>query len=910
MHTLSHIEGLALDHSVSTSLAFAVNGQHFEAKVINLSKEHVDIQLDENLHAALSEQLGAGQELLTQVALTMGEEVQGHLKLHIDTISSETAELHPEDDSSRARLWEALYTHTDGFVPLKKRRDEVLDPLPGRGLYTEQARQERLAFLREKTASKLVEVQDSRFEAKALTSNIENFIGSLEIPVGCAGPLKINGKHAKGTFYAPFATTEGALVASVARGATAISRAGGVNVRVLGSRMMRAPMFSFRDMKSAYFFEAWAKDHFDEIKAETQKYSHYADLTGFEAEVLGKNVHLHFVYETGDAAGQNMTTTCTWHACMWVMKQIKAFPQLQLEDFIVDGNQSCDKKVSYQSFIQGRGVQVQAEVIIPKEIMRTVLKAEPEAVYHGMVKSMSGAFSTGLVGFNVNVANVIGAMYPALGQDIACVHESSVANMQLDLTPEGDFYIAMLMPTLVVGSVGGGTGLAQQQECLEMIDCAGPGNKYKLAEIICAYCLALDLSTMSAMSSGHFARAHERLGRNRPIDHLKLSELNPDFFTGLMRDQLQDDSLEVLSAAQIENAEVGCSIITEFAARKVNKLIGLLPFRLRYKSSSHAEKELEVMVKIKATDKEVAFTSTAVAGMCNEQLADEFYIHQLHTGPKGCDQRELAIFSEKDARFQSITPKIYGRYVDPEREAYVLVAELLSGTELMDSAGDVSGWTEEHLNTAIRGIATYHSLWWGKESELREQEWIGHYPTTERMVEMSRLFDLLGAHSYDEFSDWLTHDDINIYRDRIRDLPEWWSKLEAMPKTLIHGDFNPRNITFRRNGEKLELCAYDWELATVHVAQRDIAELLLFTLDENCTLEQLKGYVELHRHVLQEALGENLDSEACWQAFRYSVWDLMLSRVSIYLMVHTLQHYEFMERLWATLRRILTLIEE
>ncbi len=918
-------EDIQFDNEFVGSLELAIEGETLSLQLKALSKKRVLVSVSDSQRELLE---GLKGTTLNKAAIIIQSSLQGRVDLNVgnilvpgerrraqDTLNiTETSiVLTPSDDVNKATLWEVLY-HTNSLAIATANRNagmpKDLVAVPGRNLYTEAARAERMEFVKARTGVNADLIAENSFDPEKLSSNIEGFVGSIEIPVGLAGPLKINGQHAHGIFYSPMATTEGALVASMTRGASAISDCGGVVTRVLGQRMIRAPQFTFKNLQSAIMFNTWVKDHFDEIKEEAQKFSNYADLQEVEPEMVGSSVHVHFVYETGDAAGQNMTTTCTWHACLWILNQIKVYPQLALKDFIVDGNQSSDKKVSYRSFIKGRGIRVQAEVIISKEVMRKKLKVDPVAVYQGMVRSKSGGFATGLVGFNVNIANAIGAMFAVLGQDIASVHESSVGNLLVDLTEDQDLHLSLTLPCLVIGTVGGGTNLPQQHQALEMIGCAGPGKAHKLAEIIAGYCLALDLSTMSAMSAGHFARAHERLGRNRPVDVVKIGELTPEWFTQHMQQQVEDDTVEVLAVSQIKDFTLGSSIINAFTSDKVNKTIGLFPYSLRVKSAKMGEKDVNVMVKMKATSYEYGWSGAHIAGFCDSRLASEYEKHMDEMGTKDCDRRELAVFRQKDEAFTRMAPKVYGIYEEPEREAFILVEELLEDMELMDSADDISGWTSDHITCAIRDIAKVHALWLGKKESLREKPWIGHYMTPDRMTDLSRLIELLGIHGSEEFPEWFTLDDLNIYREKIRDIPNWWAEIEQMPMTLIHGDYNPRNLAFRRENDQLQTIAYDWELATVHIPQRDLVELLIFTLDENVTCEQIKRFAEYHREQLMEVSGVNIDADQWWQGVKYCVWDFMLYRSSIYLMVHTFKHYGFMERIWSTLRRILAVIEE
>ncbi|SVD31740.1 uncharacterized protein METZ01_LOCUS384594, partial [marine metagenome] len=288
-------------------------------------------------------------------------------------------------------------------------------------------------------------------------------------------------------------------VASATRGATAISRSGGVTTHVLRQVMMRIPLFVLDSTASAIKFRHWIEDHFEELKAQTRLVSRHAQLKSVVPDQVGTRVNITFAYETGDAAGQNMTTSCTWKACQWILDQMQHFPEILVESFIVDGNMSGDKKVNYQAFINGRGTRVTAEALITNEILERILKVSARQLEEGHLQSMSAGVNIGMIGNNCNIANTIGAMFTALGQDIACVHESSLGTLRFQAANEG-LYATLDLPALIVGSVGGGTNLPTQADYLEMIDCKGVHKAGRLAEIIAGFCLSLDLSTSPNLS--------------------------------------------------------------------------------------------------------------------------------------------------------------------------------------------------------------------------------------------------------------------------------------------------------------------------------------------------------------------------------------------------------------------------
>jgi hydroxymethylglutaryl-CoA reductase (NADPH) len=891
------------------------NDQVWQAEAADVSKNHLSILceacslLESNEKIDLIKVIIFGQTFeFTQLTMIKRESTQGR---------KERLVLRSQKDEETSRLlWQLSYVlRQNGKANAKIKYDEfTLPKIPARGLYTEDARLERLQYVRDNTDAKLERVAENTFEAKSLVSNIEAFIGSVEIPVGIAGPLHIKGGHADGLFYAPMATTEGALLASATRGATALSRSGGVNVRVIGQRMLRVPVFVLTDLNSALFFAEWVKDHYTEIAEQTRKYSNYANLVEVNIELMGRTVHVQFAYETGDAAGQNMTTTCTWQACQWIIEQMRQFTGIEFENFMIEANLSNDKKVTYNSFLKGRGVRVLAECLLTDEVCQKVLKVTPKQLFTAYNQFIGGSIAAGMIGMNINIANVIAAIFTATGQDIACVHESSIGQLYLELTDDNEVYATLRLPSLVVGSVGGGTSLAQQKECLELIGCAGPGCSHKLAEVIAGFCLALDLSTLAAIASDQFARAHEKLGRNRPVEFLKLGDLNSDFFTRAMqsynqRHAFEVDEVLVEGVKQIQVESKGSSIITELTAHKINKLVGHYPFELKLAGLSESTK---VMVKLKPLDDEVILMLNSMASMCDARLAHAYNEFKNGIGFKGCHIRELAVMAQTDERFVKNTPITYLAWQDESREAYVIVQELMEDMELMDSADDTSGWTEEHIHVAIRGIAEVHSIWFEREDELAEKDWIIDAPTAANMVEKTRLWEMLAAHSTEEFPEWLSEDDLNRFRDLLYSMKDWYSEIDAMPKTLIHNDFNPRNIAFRRHAPlagqdkaALSLCAYDWELATINIPQHDLAELLVFTLQPDFNPADVEAYIELHRIEFEVLIHKPIDAVQWRRGFTLSLWDLVINRFPMYAMAHTFRHYGFMDRTQATFRNLL-----
>jgi NADP-dependent 3-hydroxy-3-methylglutaryl-CoA reductase len=825
-----------------------------------------------------------------------------------DDTGQRVVRLTASDEQARAGLWLIMERLSRAALTSGAEDPAVRAPrpIPKRGVYTEPARLERLDFARRESGVSLRALQETRLRAERLTGNIENLIGSVEVPVGLAGPLLFRGDSAQGVFYAPMATTEGALVASVTRGALAITRCGGVSTRVIRQQMMRVPLFVFGDMQSAHRFCNWVRDHFQEIRQQALRVSRHADLVQIEPSLRGNMVTISFLYETGDAAGQNMSTSCTWHACQWLLKQLPYLEGIKLEDYFIESGLSGDKKVSFQSFISGRGTRVTAECHLRRKVVEDVLKVSPEALALAADRAAAFGMQAGTVGWNINVANVLAAMFTATGQDIACVHESSVAMLYVQPVDDG-LYASIVLPSLVVGTVGGGTHLPRQKELLDLIGCAGPGKVSRLAEVIAGFCLALDLSTLGAIAGGQFATAHERLGRNRPVRWFTRDDLSREFFRPAAVRVLGEGA----DVARVDLLEDGTgadsSIITELTARKIEKLIGLLPARLHCRGASGRTQNLEVMVKVKPLGEEVQLMAHRMAAMCGARLASSHERFRDRTGLAGTHLRELEVYRQTDPRFLRHAPAVYQSYSNPEREAYVLVLERLHGCELLNSADQPGRWTAAHLEAAIRGIAQFHAIWYGRPDEVRALPWIGHVQGAQSMAEMSELWEDLAVHASEEFPEWFSQGDLALHRKLIELIPIWWSRIESLPRTLVHNDFNPRNVAFRAEATGPRLVAYDWELATLHLPQRDVAELLCYVLTPEADAAEVLRWTTLHRQALEEATGRAIPEAEFEEGFQLALFDLAVNRFAFAVAAHTFRHYSFMERIVRTLVHLIKL---
>lgn len=367
--------------------------------------------------------------------------------------------------------------------------------------------QKRRQFLEKELKIKLENISNFTFsEDQVVGRNIENLIGSTQIPLGVAGPLKIvNSPLSIVNCYIPLATTEGALVASVSRGCKAVTEAGGATVYVEEVGQTRGPVFKTEGIEHGHRVKEWINFHIPQIAQITQKTSSHLKLLGITTSIVGKNLFVRFSFETGDAMGMNMVTIATEQATKLIEQKTGAVC------ISLAGNFDIDKKPAWLNFISGRGKKVWAEAILPKKVVQEVLKTTPqkiaEVVYR---KCLLGSAMSGSLGFNAHYANTIAAIFLATGQDLAHVVEGSLGVTTAEVTPDGNLYFSIYLPSLVVGMVGGGTHLPTQKEALEIMKVT---SVLEYANAVGAAVISGELSLIASLAEGSLAKAHKRLGR-------------------------------------------------------------------------------------------------------------------------------------------------------------------------------------------------------------------------------------------------------------------------------------------------------------------------------------------------------------------------------------------------------------
>lgn len=379
--------------------------------------------------------------------------------------------------------------------------------------YTRESAQTRQRFVEEQTGVKLNHVAQYSFDPAMLPGNIENFTGVAQVPIGLAGPLLVNGEHAQGEFYVPLATTEGTLVASYNRGMKALHASGGVMTTVCSDAMQRAPVFIFQNARDARDFGNWVKEPevMKQIREVAEWTTSVGKLKNIEHYISNKFLYLRFNYYTGDAAGQNMVGKATFAACEWIKSQ-----RPEIVHYYLESNFATDKKGSQINVMRTRGKRVTAEATVPKAVLESMMNTSTDPLhYHHQIANVGG-FISHVNNNGAHSANGITAIFMATGQDVANVAESSAGIFFAEVMPDDSLYMSITIPSLIVGTYGGGTGLATQRECLEVLGCYGQGKVLKFAEIVAATVLAGELSLASAISGLDWVSSHDRYGRNRP----------------------------------------------------------------------------------------------------------------------------------------------------------------------------------------------------------------------------------------------------------------------------------------------------------------------------------------------------------------------------------------------------------
>ena len=755
--------------------------------------------------------------------------------------------------------------------------------VPGRGLMNQTAFDLRMDYLETLAEDIKKDVKSDSILLSQIQNNIESFIGTIEIPLGLVGPLLFLDKNKEPEWvHSAVATTEGALVASMNRGAKAISECGGFRAHIVHQRMLRTPMFTFKSMSESIEFDEWIKSSFKQIKTITQRHSNHADLLEISSVILGKTVHLKFIYSTSDASGQNMTTSCTWNACLWIEDNFEKSTSIEILNFVIEGNGASDKKVSFYAIQNGRGCHVISECFLTNENIEKTLRTNANDMFRSFNHSIAISQRDGMIGNNVNVANAIAGIFASTGQDLASIHESSTAVLQVEQTKEG-LYLSLMLPNLVVGTVGGGTHLPVASRILELMGCRGTGKVERFAKLIAGFALSIEISTLAAIVSGQFARAHQKLGRNKPVKWLLRSEIDKDFFKSNMpyfKETITDVNFN--NENHIDNG-----ILTDLTSKISKKVIGFVQANIVTSQGN----EYQVLLKSKALGDEVLDGLHFMASNVNVDLADILTKYYNVLEYKNNHIKEIMVYEALHNLNYRFMPALYGTKNDDKREIYLLIMERLQSKNmlLLNSEDTPEKWSIPVLKKVVDAIHIAHASFQFSKNNI---EHIEVFDIT-KAIELYQAFINLNRIDYAYF-------DLDFRFEELADYVSNWAELGYKPKgklTVIHNDFNPRNVAVRSNGDP---CIYDWELATYGLPQRDIFEFLAFSLTSNFNKTELFDLLKHHYALVKIINDENYSWFDYLYDFELSGRAFLVSRVNFYLTGSILVNYAFIERVFKT----------
>ncbi len=370
----------------------------------------------------------------------------------------------------------------------------------------------RWSKLRQPQARAEIFDQKAKDNAACFRNNIESYIGTISIPVGVAGPLRVRGAAGCRDYRVPLATTEAALVASYNRGARLLTSAGGCNARVVAEAVSRTPMFAFNDLVEAEQFARFIDAHADSFTDAVSQVTTHGKLVSVRCLIEGNHVYVDLQFTTGDASGQNMVTFASDAICKLILEHSPIAPRY----WFLEANFSGDKKSTAKSMGHVRGKRVIADITLPRALVEQQLHTTPERMVEYWYAGAIGGVLSGATGIQGHFANGLAALYLACGQDVACVAESATGVTRLE-TIGPDLYASVTLPNIMVGTVGGGTALPSAKACLDILGLAGCGKSTALAEVCAALVLAGELSIIGAFCSGDFALAHRALSRGEEL---------------------------------------------------------------------------------------------------------------------------------------------------------------------------------------------------------------------------------------------------------------------------------------------------------------------------------------------------------------------------------------------------------
>jgi thioester reductase-like protein len=389
----------------------------------------------------------------------------------------------------------------------------------------------------------------------------------------------------------------------------------------------------------------------------------------------------------------------------------------------------------------------------------------------------------------------------------------------------------------------------------------------------------------------------------RPTQRVLACYEDPRFLERLLR-RYSGDSFLCVRNVSLDPMGGDHGIISELTSWRRGCSSGLFRCQLTIERSGATRTDhVDMIIKAKPSARDALDIGQTVAAMCDERLAQAFSRYRDRIGLTGSHLRELAIYELSDDRLQPYLPRCFGTWRDDAREEWGLALENLQSLTLMNAV-DPEAWLPAHIDAALLGMSDIHAVWYGREQELHSAKWLGEPLSRQRARDLTTLWHALAEHAAPCFASWAGPSIVDVHRQLIDSTNEWWQALEEQPRTLIHNDFSPRNVALRQDGTGFRLCAYDWELATLGPAQRDLAEFLCFVLTPDVDLHTAGSLVERYRHLLQRGTGASVSRDLWREGFRGALADLLIDKLSFYALVNRVRSQPYLPRVLKTWQRL------
>lgn len=361
-----------------------------------------------------------------------------------------------------------------------------------------------------------------------------------------------------------------------------------------------------------------------------------------------------------------------------------------------------------------------------------------------------------------------------------------------------------------------------------------------------------------------------------------------EFIEYLMQ-QYSADNIKVKEVKTIP-VDNSASILVSLTSGMSEAFIGHYGFAVTYEKSGIMNTRNMVM-KVKPNGLEIVNMINSLSQACGGKVAEVYANYKSLTGFQHSHMRELEVYSRCHS---DLMPQIFGIHEDQENDVYIILMEYLEDVELLNSVMQPELWSDEHIKEALDEIAVWHTKFYGKSTQLNPEYW-NDKPSKEYMIKLAPVWEALLDNVSQKHPSLYSEKRIKTLQGIISNIPQYWQELELMKKTLVHNDMNPRNVCFKKRNNNVKLCLYDWELATFHIPQYDVVELLSFVLDENDYGKRLE-YMEYYREKLEDLVGEKADKNKFYRGFQLAAYDFGVHRLGMYMLAHTVVPYPFLPR--------------